>query len=59
MSETKQNRLLTKKIKHEMKRNYAELRLRVKGRFLKRVDEDFVRECAYLAWFELLLECNY
>ena len=49
MAESKHNRLLTKKIKHEMKRNYAELRLRVKGRFLKRVDEDFVRECAYLA----------
>ena len=49
MSDSKHNRLLTKKVKHEMKRNYAELRLRVKGRFLKRVDEDFVRECVYLA----------
>lgn len=49
MSGTKCNRILTRKLKGEWKRNYADLRLRVKGRFLKKVDEEYLREYANLA----------
>ena len=49
MIETKSNHMRSRKQKCEWKRNYADLRLRVKGRFLKKVDEEFLRECANLA----------
>lgn len=42
--EKRQQRIWTKRVKYDMRKNYADSRLRVKGRFVKKEDEELLRE---------------
>ncbi|KAJ1445821.1 CCT motif-domain-containing protein, partial [Pelagophyceae sp. CCMP2097] len=38
------NRVWTKRVKYDVRKNFADSRMRVKGRFVKKEDEDLLRE---------------
>jgi len=40
----RKNRVWTKKVKYDVRKNFADSRLRVKGRFVKKEDEDIMRD---------------
>jgi len=42
--EKRTRRVWTKKVKYDVRKNFADSRLRVKGRFVKKEDEDIMRE---------------
>ena len=42
--EKRNNRVWTKKVKYDVRKNFADSRLRVKGRFVKKEDEELLRE---------------
>lgn len=42
--EKRNRRVWTKKVKYDVRKNFADSRLRVKGRFVKKEDEDIMRE---------------
>jgi hypothetical protein len=37
-------RIWTKRVKYDVRKNFADSRLRVKGRFVKKEDEELLRE---------------
>lgn len=42
--EKRQRRVWTKKVKYDVRKNFADSRMRIKGRFVKKEDEDIMRE---------------
>ena len=40
----RQNRIWMKRVKYDVRKNFADSRLRVKGRFVKKEDEELLRE---------------
>ena len=42
--EKRKKRVWTKKVKYDVRKNFADSRLRVKGRFVKKEDEEIMRE---------------
>ena len=42
--EKRSRRVWTKKVKYDVRKNFADSRLRVKGRFVKKEDEEIMRE---------------
>ena len=42
--EKRKQRVWTKKVKYDVRKNFADSRLRVKGRFVKKEDEELLRE---------------
>jgi hypothetical protein len=42
--EKRKRRVWTKKVKYDVRKNFADSRLRVKGRFVKKEDEETLRE---------------
>ena len=40
----RERRVWTKKVKYDVRKNFADSRMRVKGRFVKKEDEDLLRE---------------
>ena len=42
--EKRKRRVWTKKVKYDVRKNFADSRLRVKGRFVKKEDEELLRE---------------
>lgn len=42
--EKRNRRVWTKKVKYDVRKNFADSRLRVKGRFVKKEDEEIMRE---------------
>lgn len=42
--EKRHKRVWTKKVKYDVRKNFADSRLRVKGRFVKKEDEQLLRE---------------
>lgn len=47
--EKRKQRVWTKKVKYDVRKNFADSRLRVKGRFVKKEDEELLRELMNLA----------
>ena len=43
-NEKRHRRVWTKKVKYDVRKNFADSRLRVKGRFVKKEDEELMRE---------------
>ena len=41
--EKRKQRVWTKKVKYDVRKNFADSRLRVKGRFVKKEDEEWIR----------------
>lgn len=48
----------TKKVKYDVRKNFADSRLRVKGRFVKKEDEELMRELKDLSGEDDLLEMS-
>jgi hypothetical protein len=42
--EKRKRRVWTKKVKYDVRKNFADSRVRVKGRFVKKEDEEILRE---------------
>ena len=42
--EKRKKRVWTKKVKYDVRKNFADSRMRVKGRFVKKEDEELLRE---------------
>ena len=42
--EKRGRRVWTRKVKYDVRKNFADTRMRVKGRFVKREDEDLLRD---------------
>ena len=42
-------RVWTKRVKYDVRKNFADSRLRVKGRFVKKEDEELLRELMNIA----------
>ena len=42
--EKRNRRVWTKKVKYDVRKNFADSRLRIKGRFVKKEDEEIMRE---------------
>jgi len=42
--EKRNRRVWTKKVKYDVRKNFADSRLRVKGRFVKKEDEELLRD---------------
>lgn len=42
--EKRKHRVWTKKVKYDVRKNFADSRLRVKGRFVRKEDEELLRE---------------
>lgn len=42
--EKRNRRVWTKKVKYDVRKNFADSRVRVKGRFVKKEDEELLRE---------------
>ena len=42
--EKRKRRIWTKRVKYDVRKNFADSRLRVKGRFVKKEDEELLRE---------------
>lgn len=46
--EKRGKRVWTKKVKYDVRKNFADSRLRVKGRFVKKEDEALLRELIHM-----------
>jgi len=55
-NEKRHRRVWTKKVKYDVRKNFADSRLRVKGRFVKKEDEELMRELKDLNEDDDLLE---
>ena len=55
--EKRKQRVWTKKVKYDVRKNFADSRLRVKGRFVKKEDEELLRELMNLTKLCLVLRC--
>ena len=54
VNEKRKHKVLSKKCRYDVRKTFADMRLRVKGRFLKKGDEDFLREFVFLTYTCLL-----
>ena len=45
----RKERVWTKRVKYDVRKNFADSRLRVKGRFVKKEDEEIVRDLMNMA----------
>ena len=57
-NEKRHRRVWTKKVKYDVRKNFADSRLRVKGRFVKKEDEELMRELKDLSGEDDLLEMS-
>ncbi len=46
--EKRKRRVWTKRVKYDVRKNFADSRLRVKGRFVKKEDEVLLRELVHM-----------
>ena len=49
-------RIWTKRVKYDVRKNFADSRLRVKGRFVKKEDEELLRELLNMTQREKFFE---